>query len=85
MNTIYVLAYDDHADGNTYLSATEKTNVNNAFNVALLLLDAHDNVCIVTGVDYNALDHDFYSIAPYAINISCGIYAKFHGKARDKE
>lgn len=76
MNTIYVLAYDDHADGNTYLSATEKTDVNNAFNVALLLLDAHDNVCIITGADYNSLDHDFYSVAPYAINMSVGIYAK---------
>lgn len=74
-DSCYILAYDDHADGNTYLAEDVHSTLANAFVASLRLLADHDNVCIITPEDYDRLDHEFYTVAPYAINLSCGIYA----------
>ena len=81
--TCYILAYDDHADGECYLAETHEVALVDAFTACLHVLAKHDNACIITKEDYNALQHDFYTIAPYAINISCGIYANPTGEYKN--
>ena len=81
--TAHILAYDDHADGNTYLTADytidftpTKDDLLNAFTIALNILAQHDNACIIDTDDYEKLpNRDFYTVAPYSINLGLGIYA----------
>ena len=76
MNDILVLAYDDTATDTPYLAQVSRTNTNDAFHVALQLLVKHDHTCIVDEKDYIIHGADYLGIAPYAIHISTGIYAK---------
>ena len=76
MNDILVLAYDDTASDLPYFSQASKTNTTDAFHVALELLTKHDHVCIVEEKDYIIHGADYFEIAPYAINISTGVYVK---------
>lgn len=73
---MHVLAYDDHADGNTYLAHETLVELPYVFTTALALLAQHDNVCITDPASYDEHTHDFYTIAPYSINMSLGLYAK---------
>lgn len=75
-NKMYILGYDDHADGNTYLAEEHETSMENVFVAALDVLSRHDNACIIDAENYLQLTHDYYTVAPYAINIGLGIYAK---------
>lgn len=76
---VHVLAYDDHADGNTYLTEEHHVPLHDSLCTAIEILARHDNACIVDEEAYNDNTHDFYTIAPYAINMSLGIYAKPKG------
>lgn len=73
---MHVLAYDDHADGNTYLAEEHLVELPYVFTVAIDLLTRHDNVLIVDIEDYDDTYHDYYNLAPYAITMGIGIYAK---------
>lgn len=73
---MYVLAYDDHADGNTYLSSETLAELPYVFTTAIAMLAEHDNVLITDTEHYEELDHDFYTLAPYSITMGLGIYAK---------
>lgn len=74
--TIHLLAYDDHADGNCYFAEECEVSLPDSFNTALTLLTRHDTVCIVDSEAYYTHNHNYYTIAPYAIIISAGIYAQ---------
>lgn len=73
---MHVLAYDDHADGNTYLAEEHLVELPYAFTVAIDLLTRHDNVLIVDTEAYEDNSHDYFALAPYAITMGLGIYAK---------
>lgn len=73
---MYILAYDDHADGNTYLAEGHLVELGYTFTVALDLLTRHDNVLITDTESYDEHLHDYYSLAPYSITMGVGIYAK---------
>lgn len=73
---MYVLAYDDHADGNTYLSEEHLVELPYVFTTSIDLLTRHDNVLIVDTEDYEDNNHDYFALAPYAITMGLGIYAK---------
>lgn len=74
--TMHLLAYDDHADGNCYFAEECEVSLSDSFNTALTLLTKHDTVCIVDSEAYYTLNHDYFTIAPYAVIINAGIYAK---------
>lgn len=80
MNTlVHVLAYDDHADGNTYLAEEHYVDMADSFVTSIELLARHDNVLITDDHSYdNTPDHDYYTLAPYSIIMSLGIYASSH-------
>lgn len=73
---MHVLAYDDHADGNTYLSEKHLVELPYVFTTALDLLARHDNVLITDTDSYEDNKHDYYYLAPYSITMGLGIYAK---------
>jgi hypothetical protein len=73
---MYVLAYDDHADGNTYLSYEMLVELPYVFTTAIAMLAEHDNVLITDTEHYEEVQHDFYALAPYSITMGLGIYAK---------
>lgn len=74
---VYVLGYKDHADGNSYFAEEHQVEMPYAFTTAISVLSRCDNVVIVDDEAYdNTEHHDFYSIAPYGINMGLGIYAK---------
>lgn len=73
---MHVLAYDDHADGNTYLAEEHLVELPYAFTVAIDLLSRHDNVLIVDTEAYEDNNHDYFALAPYAITMGLGVYAK---------
>lgn len=73
---MYILAYDDHADGNTYLAETHLVELPYTFTCALSLLAKHDNILITDTEHYEEIDHSYYSLAPYSITMGMGIYAK---------
>ena len=73
---MHILAYDDHADGNTYLAEEHLVELPYAFTVAIDLLTRHDNVLITDTEPYEDNNHDYYSLAPYSITMGLGVYAK---------
>jgi hypothetical protein len=73
---MYILAYDDHADGNTYLAEEHLVELGYTFTVALDLLTRHDNVLIVNTEAYEDNNHDYFALAPYSITMGLGVYAK---------
>lgn len=74
---VYVLGYNDHADGNSYFAEEHVVELPYAFTSAINVLSRCDNVVIIDSETYDTVEHhDFYSIAPYGINMACGIYAK---------
>lgn len=74
---VYVLGYTDHADGNSYFAEEHLVELPYAFTTAITVLSRCDNVVIVDDEAYDTVDHyDFYTIAPYGINMGLGIYAK---------
>ena len=73
---VYVLGYIDHADGNSYFAEEHQVELPYAFTTAIKVLTRCDNVVIIDDVAYDTVEHhDFYSVAPYGINMACGIYA----------
>ena len=73
---MHVLAYDDHADGNTYLAEEHLVELGYTFTVALDLLTRHDNILIVDSEAYDDNKHDYFALAPYSITMGAGVYAK---------
>lgn len=73
---MYLLAYDDHADGNTYIAETHLVELPYVFTCALSLLAKHDNILITDTEHYEEISHDYYSLAPYSITMGIGIYAR---------
>lgn len=73
---MYVLGYNDHADGNTYFSEEHLVEMPYTFTTAIDTLSRCDNVLITDTEHYEELDHDFYTLAPYSITMGLGIYAK---------
>lgn len=83
-NRFHIIGLNDNTDGNAYLAEHHELimpkpftteNLGCFFEQALKMLNTCDHVCIVDDETYSLHDHDLISIAPYAINISKGIYA----------
>ena len=74
---VYVLGYNDHADGNRYFAEEHLVELPYAFTTAINVLSRCDNVVIIDNETYDSVEHhDFYTVAPHGINMACGIYAK---------
>ena len=75
-NTVYVVGLTDHADGNAYVAELSECSTKDAFDIAVRMLTKSDHVCIIDLADYDKLaEHTYFTLAPYSINISKGIYA----------
>lgn len=74
---MHVIGYNDHPDGNAYKAEEHEVEIGYTFTTALDVLTRCDNVCIIDNEHYTERAiADFMSIAPFAICMSLGQYAK---------
>ena len=76
--TLYVIALDDHADGNAYAAGiAEASCMYDAISASLLALKNHDHVGIITSTTIVHLDKPLSEttandLAPYGLLLSAG-------------
>lgn len=75
MNNIYIICFNDHADGNAYATGfAEASCIYDAYNAALKSLLTHDHVCITTNKNLfsKPMTQPLTEIAPHSLILSAG-------------